>query len=154
MNLSINPINESELIHLYELYRLANEPDSPKVPFSFLSKDGKQEAMKRFDIQSHFTVYNGKECIGFLGIYVNTPYANIFYIFNESQRGKGYLSPVLNQIKNHCLKILTEVEVLVAVTQPQNLASIRGLEKSGFQNEGEIIDSGVKYLEYSFQLKR
>lgn len=154
MNLSINPIRECDQIHLYELYRSADESDSPKVPFNFLNKDGKREAMKRFDIQSHFAVYDEKECVGFIGIYMDTPYANLFYIFYESQRGKGYLTPVLNEIKNLCLNKFCEIKTLIAVTQPQNFASIRGLEKAGFRNEGEVIDSGTPYVEYSFELKQ
>jgi len=153
MKFSITPITGQELFDLYELYRKAGGPDSPKDKLSSLSKAACEIAVSRFDKEKHFSIHFENEHIGFIGIYPNSSYANLFYIFSEEQRGKGYLILLLEDIKEYCLKNYETISTLIAVTRPDNIPSVRGLEKFGFQNDGEYSEDEVLYVEYSYLLK-
>ena len=61
--------------------------------------------------------------------------AEIGYAMGRAHWGKGYMNEALNALVSHAFEVM-DLRRLEADVDPRNLASIRTLEKLGFQREG------------------
>lgn len=61
--------------------------------------------------------------------------AEIGYAMNRTHWGKGYMNEALNALLSHAFEVM-ELRRLEADVDPRNAASIRTLERLGFQREG------------------
>lgn len=83
---------------------------------------------------------DNEELIGSFGLrnynYIRNS-IEIGYGINPKHWGCGYFTEIGSSIMKELKKI--KIKRVVAITASQNLASIKGLEKIGFSNEGELI---------------
>ena len=61
--------------------------------------------------------------------------AELGYAMGRAHWGKGYMNEALNALVSHAFEVM-ELRRLEADVEPRNVASIRTLEKLGFQREG------------------
>ena len=61
--------------------------------------------------------------------------AELGYAMSRAHWGKGYMNEALNALVSHAFEVM-ELRRLEADVDPRNTASIRTLEKLGFQREG------------------
>ena len=61
--------------------------------------------------------------------------AELGYAMSRSQWGKGYMNEALNALVSHAFQVM-DLRRLEADVDPRNAASIRTLERLGFQREG------------------
>ena len=75
----------------------------------------------------------------------------IGYTFSAQHWGKGYATEAVRALCQYAFTQNID-KTIVAVTFPENIASIRVLEKSGFAKTGEIDGLDFEFL--SFELKK
>ncbi len=84
--------------------------------------------------------------IGFWRFVKEHHYAELGYTLMHEQWGQGYMSEAIAAVVDFGFGPLG-LHRIQAITRPQNLASIRVLEKNGFQHEGhfreDILSNGV-----------
>jgi len=100
--------------------------------------------------------------IGFIAYYVvrsDYPYLfEIGYRIKPTERRKGYTTEAARLLIYHLFTTKKEVERIESVTDVENVASQRLLEKNGFKREGELrkrfFNKGQYRNEYMFSLLR
>ncbi len=66
MNLTIRQLAKEELILLHDAYFQSAEPDAPKQSFAQLTGSQKSEVSRQFDCETHFSIRDKEEVIGFI----------------------------------------------------------------------------------------
>jgi ribosomal-protein-alanine N-acetyltransferase len=84
--------------------------------------------------------------IGFWRLVKEHHYAELGYTLMQAHWGQGYISEAVSAVVDHGFGSLG-FHRIQAITRPQNLASMRVLEKNGFQREGhfrqDVLSDGV-----------
>lgn len=83
-----------------------------------------------------------------LGILAETGEIEAGYVLSKAYWGRGLGTKLLNGLLSHGFSRLKLSEV-VAVSHPNNLASIRVLEKCGMAFVGEAFNYGIRVYKYS-----
>jgi RimJ/RimL family protein N-acetyltransferase len=156
----LRPIEKSDLEDLYNWW---NDPefageyagDYPK------SRTEVEELVKGacfFIIESR----SEHKKIGFVTYYlVRSDYPYLFeigYRIKPSERNKGYTTEAARLLIDHLFTTKKEIERIESVTDVENVASQRVLEKNGFKREGElrkrVFNKGQYRNEYMYSLLR
>lgn len=92
------------------------------------------------------TIKNTGELIGLIGLVRIKPSnhrAEIGYILHESHRGQGLMSEALKLILEYAFSTL-DFNSVIAVIDPNNLASAKILERHGFKKEAHLREN-IRY---------
>ena len=100
--------------------------------------------------------------IGFIAYYkVRSDYPYLFeigYRIKPTERRKGYTTEAARLLIDHLFTTRKEIERIESVTDVENVASQRVLEKNGFKREGELrkrfFNKGQYRNEYMYSLLR
>ncbi|MAE85332.1 MAG: GNAT family N-acetyltransferase [Flammeovirgaceae bacterium] len=126
-------------------------------PYPFTVLDAVDFIMKKKldEPPTHFGIFNGDEFTGVIGIDVmkdifrKTGY--IGYWIGEPYWGKGIATEAILQMVDHGFKTLGLIKIQAGVFH-HNAASIKVLEKTGFQLEGRLVKGAIKNDEVIDQL--
>ena len=148
---------KTELVLFHDLYFETSEPDAPKAPFASLSEAEKEQALRHYNPENHFTVLHGDKLVGFAGLYPDDEQVdvNVFYIVVPAFRGQGYLSKILTLLRHQCQEHYPDYHYLRALTQKKNVPSLRALMRASFVRVGEYTEEDhpeVLYEDYVLEI--
>ena len=134
-----------------ELTNLCNAVDrrflSDRLPNPYIEKDA-EEWLKMVNDNDEITgiyraiVYDGK-LIGSISVEKKDDNAEIGYMLLKEYSNKGIGTEAVRQVCTIAFKILS-LEQITANVFPQNIASIRVLQKNGFKYKGAIPNVVIK----------
>ncbi len=134
-----------------ELTNLCNAVDrrflSDRLPNPYIEKDA-EEWLKMVNDNDEITgiyraiVYDGK-LIGSISVEKKDDDAEIGYMLLNEYTNKGIATEAVKQVCTIAFKILS-LEQITANVFPQNIASIRVLQKNGFKYKGAIPNAVIK----------
>jgi len=134
-----------------ELTNLCNAVDrrflSDRLPNPYTEKDA-EEWLKMVNDNDEITgiyraiVYDGK-LIGSISVEKKDDNAEIGYMLLKEYSNKGIGTETVRQVCTIAFKILS-LEQITANVFPQNIASIRVLQKNGFKYKGAIPNAVIK----------
>ncbi len=157
MAVILKKITHLEVIQLHDSYALSTEPDAPKIPFADLTDEEKQKALKHFSLETHFTVCDNDEIIGYVGITLDGKLTdiNIFAVMLPIHRGKKYSALALPVLIDYCRSQYPEYKQIRSLTRKDNLPAIKGLKSLSFIYKGVHVEeydhdpkNDVEYEEY------
>jgi RimJ/RimL family protein N-acetyltransferase len=133
MNLAEAP--EEELILLSDAYFDAKIIDSPRDRFANLSSEEREEILSFYRSGKFLKVLGSGTLVGFIGhgVKPDSDTIVIFYILLPDFRGKGLFLPMIQAFADWCLKSYPDKRFFRANTEKFNTASIRSLQKAGFE---------------------
>ena len=159
-NFSLTPINKNDKP---DLVKQINHPNISNntltIPYPYTPKDadlyytlikGKEA---KLGMQSEWTIRNKEEkLIGGIGLlrkaFFGNPHRDAFgYWIGESYWGKGIMTDIVRTFSDYCLHQENIVRLEATVFQ-YNPASMRVLEKAGFQREGYLRKALLKEGKY------
>ena len=134
-----------------ELTNLCNAVDrrflSDRLPNPYIEKDA-EEWLKMVNDNDEITgIYRAIVCdgklIGSISVEKKDDDAEIGYMFLNEYTNKGIATEAVKQVCTIAFKILS-LEQITANVFPQNIASIRVLQKNGFKYKGAIPNAVIK----------
>lgn len=149
----LNNINDVEFV--YELYRSADEPDAPQVPFQSLDEDIKEKIAERSKKISELVLVDN-EVVGSVTVVEIKEGLNLGGVLLEKHRGKG-LGIKMFQEKAKELKLKCPDKTIYGSTRKDNHVAIGAIKKAGFVFEGEETKpplgkykESIVYVRYRF----
>lgn len=126
---------EEEAIALSDAYHEAKIIDSPKDYFRNLPRAEQEEILAGYKAGKHLRVLHEGKRIGFLGhgVRPNQETIMIFYLLMPEFRGRGLFTPMMDAFCGWCAGRYPDKKFLRANTEVNNTASIRSLQKAGFE---------------------
>lgn len=149
-----------EMIQLHDFYSESKEPDAPSRVFSDLNSGEQEKALNLYNLDRHFTVLDSENTVGFLGLFPDEDFEfiHLFYLVVPEFRGKGFLTQILNLAKEYCQLNYSQYHSIRALTLPDNIASVKGLQRSNFTRSRsvteELASGDVQYEEYLLPLQK
>ncbi len=134
-----------------ELTNLCNAVDrrflSDRLPNPYIEKDA-EEWLKMVNDNDEITgIYRAIVCdgklIGSISVEKKDDDAEIGYMLLNEYTNKGIATEAVKQVCTIAFKILS-LEQITANVFPQNIASIRVLQKNGFKYKGAIPNAVIK----------
>jgi RimJ/RimL family protein N-acetyltransferase len=156
----LRPINDSDVDDFYTWW---NDPEfsGEYAGFEPMSRAEVQELVKT---EGWFMILTRPEDrkIGFISYYgVRRDYLNLYeigYRIKPSERRKGYTTEAARLLVDYLFSTKKEIERIESVTDVENVASQRVLEKNGFRREAELrkrfFNMGQYRNEYMYSLLR
>jgi len=134
-----------------ELTNLCNAVDrrflSDRLPNPYTEKDAKEWLKMVTDNDTITGIYRAIVCdgkpIGSISVEKKDDDAEIGYMLHNDYSNKGIGTEAVKQICTIAFKILS-LEQITANVFPQNIASIRVLQKNGFKYKGTIPNAVIK----------
>lgn len=151
LHFNYRPITDSDLPHFVDIYTSDKLMQFVSDPFSKKEAKSLFERFSRFNSarpQHHylFSVINNinQKLVGFCGVNsikndvaISTKTGEIGVMLIDSAIGKGIGTEVLTALVNYCFHELG-FKKLVGPPSPDNIASIKMLEKAGFRKEAVL----------------
>lgn len=153
LNVYIRPLALSDAVDLLNLEKKNQtffESHSVTRPESHWTLETHKELIEKWeentkkDIQYEFGIFliNNDVLIGTIGLFhiLRGPCqsATLGYSLDQDYNGKGYTTEAVNLVVNYAFEILN-LHRIEAGVMPDNIGSLRVLEKSGFHKEGIAI---------------
>lgn len=96
--------------------------------------------------------------IGYCGLFYfpdvcGQPETEIGYRLARAWWGKGYATEAVAAVRDYGLNVLG-IPRLIAMIDPQNLASLRVAEKAGMQYEKDVMLEGYTYADHVYVINR
>lgn len=157
LNVCIRPLvlsDATELLNLEKRNRVFFENYSITHPENYWTLEtqkeliGKWEQNTKQELEYRFGIFNinGDVLIGTIGLFQvfrgPRQSALLGYSLDQEQNGKGYTTEATNLVVNYAFEVLN-LHRIEAGVMPDNIGSIRVLEKVGFHKEG-IARKNVK----------
>ncbi|MFF2755094.1 GNAT family N-acetyltransferase [Psychrobacillus sp. NPDC058041] len=156
-NVYIRPLilsDAAELLSIEKRNRAFFENYSITHPENYWTLETQKELIEKWeqntkkDIEYRFGIFkiNGDVLIGTIGLFQifrgPRESALLGYSLDQEHNGKGYTTEATNLVVNYAFEILN-LHRIEAGVMPNNIGSIRVLEKAGFHKEG-IAKKNVK----------
>ncbi|WP_405176300.1 GNAT family protein [Paenibacillus sp. FSL H8-0261] len=153
LNVYIRPLTLSDAVELLNLEKKNQtffESHSVTRPENYWTLETHKELIEKWeentrkDIQYEFGIFqiNNDVLIGTISLFhvVRGPCqsATLGYSLDQEHNGKGYTTEAVNLVVNYAFEILN-LHRIEAGVMPDNLGSMRVLEKAGFHKEGIAI---------------
>ena len=158
--IKLRPIERSDMDDLYNWW------NDPEFAGEFASDYPKSRAeVEKLVKEARFFIIENRtehKKIGFIAYYlIRSDYPYLFeigYRIKQTERRKGYTTEAARLLIDHLFTTNKEIERIESVTDVENVASRRVLEKNGFKREAELrkrfFNKGQYRNEYMYNLLR
>lgn len=149
---------DEEIAHISDLYFEAGIIDSPRDRFAALSMAERKEILSLYRNEKFLKIFFGVEWIGIIGhgVRAESDMIMISYLFLPRARGRDLFGPMIAAFGTWCGARYPDKKFFRANTEKTNTASIRSLQKAGFDFFEEKMDGpsdGEKVLFSCFRKK-
>lgn len=101
-----------------------------------------------------FAAYNNDKFAGQCRFEINSPNATISVSLTENFRGKGLASKLIRKSCEIVFFKRDSINQIIAYIRKQNISSVKGFEKAGFEYTSNEVINGEEYLLYILDKKK